>query len=493
MSSNERGTHPAPPPPQPAEPGLEVACVPDLAMTSTPLLTPLPATTGGAAVAAGAAAAAPAISAASPGVEARGASLRRLWVLMATVFVDMIGFAMVLPLLPFYLKNLSAQDWMVGLVISSFAFAQLAASPFWGRLSDRYGRRPMILAGLLLSAVAYVIFGLAHALWLFFLSRLVQGIGSGTTGVVQAYVSDSIEPADRAKALGWVTAATSAGVMIGPLIGSFAFHFGRSAPGYVAAALCVINLVFAGRWLPESRRRDGLPAAAGGAEGPAPAVVPPPVRRSLRRAVWEVLRQPTSPVGSLIWVYAIGMMAFMALNGVLGLYLRQQFSVTEETIGWFYAYVGGISVVMRAVLLGPAVRRFGEVGVMRLGTVLLSLGMLATPLPSLISAQLVFAVPLTSWSVPLRMLALALVVLLVPIGTALLFPSTTALVSRCAPRSETGQVMGVQQAFGGVSRLLGPIWSTALFGLDVRYPFWLAALLMMGGGFLTTRLRHHQR
>jgi MFS family permease len=409
--------------------------------------------------------------------ETSGASVRRLWVLMATVFVDMIGFAMVLPLLPFYLKRLAAADWVVGVVISSFAFAQLASAPLWGRFSDRYGRRPMIIAGLLISAVAYVIFGLAHALWLFFLSRLVQGAGSGTTGVVQAYVSDSIVPEDRAKALGWVTAATSAGVMIGPLIGSFAFHFGRSSPGYVAAGLCLANVLSAARWLPESRRHDGSERK----------VVTQ--RRSLVRAVLEVAAEPTSPVGSLIWVYAIGMMAFMAMNGVLGLYLRSQFGVTEETIGYFYAYVGGISVVMRALLLGPAVRRIGEVGVMRLGAGCLAIGMLAIPIPGAIAAASHLQLPFGLPAVSLRLLTLAIVVLLVPVGTALLFPSTTALVSRKAPRDEVGQVMGVQQAFGGVSRLLGPMWSTALFGLDVRFPFWLAAALMASGGVLTTRMR----
>jgi multidrug resistance protein len=414
----------------------------------------------------------------SPFPSSRNASLQRLWVLMATVFVDMIGFAMVLPLLPFYLKRLDTPDWMVGVVISAFAFAQLASAPLWGRLSDRYGRRPMIIAGLLLSAVAYVIFGLAHALWLFFMSRLVQGAGSGTTGVVQAYVSDSIAPEERAKALGWVTAATSAGVMIGPLIGSFAFRFGRSSPGYVAAALCVLNVLSALRWLPESRRRDAASAKSDDENRP-----------SLLSAIVQVAGEPTSPVGSLIWVYAIGMMAFMAMNGVLGLYLRQEFAVTEETIGWFYAYVGGISVVMRALLLGPAVRRLGEVGVMRLGAGCLAVGMLAIPLPALIrpaaTVHLLSVLP----EVPLRLVALAVIVLLVPVGTALLFPSTTALVSRKASRNEIGTVMGVQQAFGGVSRLLGPMWSTALFGFDVRYPFWLAAGLMLGGGFLTTRMR----
>jgi multidrug resistance protein len=426
-------------------------------------------------------AAPPSLADALPVPESRGASLRRLWVLMATVFVDMIGFAMVLPLLPFYLKRLDTPDWMVGVVISAFAFAQLASSPFWGRFSDRLGRRPMIIAGLLLSAVAYVIFGLAHALWLFFLSRLVQGAGSGTTGVVQAYVSDAIAPEDRAKALGWVTAATSAGVMIGPLIGSFAFHFGRSAPGYVAAALCVANSISAARWLPESRRRD---AAAPAKDA---------VRPSLAKAVFQVLGEPGSPVGSLIWIYAIGMMAFMAMNGVLGLFLRQQFAVTEVTIGWFYAYVGGISVVMRALLLGPAVRRIGEVGVMRLGTICLALGMLAIPVPAAIDPGHVLHLPWGLPTVPLRLAALAVIVLFVPVGTALLFPSTTALVSRRSSRDDVGQVMGVQQAFGGVSRLVAPMWSTALFGLDVRYPFWLAAGLMLGGGFLTSRVGGAER
>jgi MFS family permease len=137
---------------------------------------------------------------------------------------------------------------------------------------------------------------------------------------------------------------------------------------------------------------------------------------------------------------------------------------------------------MRAVLLGPAVRRFGEVGVMRLGTLALAAGMAVLPFPAWLPLPL-----------PARLACLAAIVLLMPVGTALLFPSTTALISRRAPRGETGQLMGVQQAFGGVSRLLGPMWSTALFGWRVAAPFWAAAALMLGGRLLTLRMEHEAK
>ncbi len=163
--------------------------------------------------------------------------MRRLAVLMAVAFVDMMGLMIIWPLLPLYAVNLHATPTLVGLLAGSFPIAQLASSPVWGYVSDRHGRRPALLVGLASSAFAYVVFGFTHTLWLLFLSRFVQGLGGGTTGVVQAYVADSMPPAERAKALGWLSAATSAGVIIGPAIGSFMHHFGDAAPGVFAAAL----------------------------------------------------------------------------------------------------------------------------------------------------------------------------------------------------------------------------------------------------------------
>jgi MFS family permease len=375
--------------------------------------------------------------------------IRRLWVLMLTVFVDMIGFLIVLPLLPFYAEKLGADPFLVGALVSIFALAQLAAAPLWGRLSDRYGRRPAILGGLLISAVSYVLFESAGTVWVLFLSRLVQGGGAGTVGVVQAYVSDVVPAKDRAKALGWLTVASSAGVMIGPAIGSLAAAVGTIGPGYLAAGLCVLNLIFGSLWLPESVAKT----TSGSVRRP---VAP----GTARRQFMDILQHPRGRVAAPVWIYALGMMAFMAMNGVLALYLERRFGVTEKTIGWFFVYVGAVSVVMRALVLGPMVRRFGEVRTLRMGIVSIGLGLATVPLAR-------------------NFFELGLAVLLIPVGTALLFPSTTSIVSHRAEPHQTGLVLGVQQAYGGIARMLGPLWSGAAFQhLGIRTPFWMAAMLM---------------
>lgn len=417
------------------------------------------------------------------------ASMRRMWVLMGTVFVDMIGFLVVLPLLPYYGERYGASESRIGLLIAIFAFAQLTSAPMWGKLSDLWGRRPVILGSLLVSAGAFVLFGLTAripggeiafsglgrswsfegdtlALALLFISRFVQGVGGGTTGVLQAYVSDSVAPAQRTQALGWVTAATSAGVMLGPLIGSLAVRLGDEAPGYVAAGLCLLNFAFAWTLLPESIHvEDGEEA---GDDGRHPAEAGDAGKgRSTWRALSDVLLHPAAARSRLIWIYAVGMMAFMAMNGVIVLYLEREFGIPEEQIGWFYTYVGGVSLLMRALLLGPINERLGDVLTLRIGALCLALGLAVLPLPGSI------------WG-------LAVVVLLVPVGTALLFPATTAMVSRHSLRRATGQNLGVQQAFGGVSRMVGPIWSTAVFQhVGWNAPFWCAAALMGGAVFLS--------
>lgn len=380
---------------------------------------------------------------------------RSLWILMAAAFVDMLGFAMVFPLLPFYARRLGAQDWIIGPMIASFSIAQLASSPLWGRLSDRTGRRPVLLIGLTSSALGYLVFGFANSIWLLFASRIVQGAGGGTTGVIQAYVSDTTDPSQRARGLGWLSAATSAGVMIGPAIGSLATHLGPTAPGIFAAALCVLNVAFAWRFLPESK-----PAHA---HGP---------RRSIRAAMWHVVRHPAAPAPRLIWIYAVGMGAFTSMSAVIALYLNGAFGITEKTIGWIFLYIGALSVVMRAVILGWLVDRIGEARVMRMGALLLAGGLALYPVPQ------------TIWLA-------ALVIPLVPMGTALLFPSVTALASHRADPKELGQTMGVQQAFGGVARVFGPMWSTAVFqAVGHAAPFWIAAGIMAFVSLLAFRVPH---
>jgi MFS family permease len=375
--------------------------------------------------------------------------MKRISVLMATAFVDMIGYAIVFPLLPFYALRFNADEWLIGWLIAAFSIVQLASAPFWGRFSDRYGRRPAILLGLSTSAVAFAVFGVANSIGLLLVTRMVQGIGGGTTGVLQAYVGDAIAPKDRAKALGWLSAATSAGVMIGPAIGSLAFSLGSEYPGFIAAGLCLTNVLFAWRWLAEPE----LHAGHANAKGAAPSAS---ARRPVRHVVMEVVSNPGGEVPRLIWIYAVGMLGFMSMTAVMPLYLESAFGVTERTIGPFFVYIGFLSILMRAVVLGKAVDRFGETRVMRAGAVSLAIGLFAIPLPSFV-------------------IGTALVISFVPVGTAMLFPSVSALVSHRAPKSELGQTLGVQQSFGGVARVIAPLWATAVFQLGVTLPFFIAS------------------
>src|SRR2546421_2874008 len=210
----------------------------------------------------------------------------KLFTLMITAFVDMVGLLMIIPLLPFYVKTLGGTGINVlgmhlgvgsisGIIGRAFSVAQLASSPMWGRFSDRMGRRPTLLIALGAAGIAYLIFGFASSLWVLFLSRIVQGAGGGTVGVIQAYVADSTDPKDRARALGWLSATTNLGVALGPVLGSFALwlgkhdlmpgpgtlELGRTMPGIVAAALCVLNMIFVARYLKESRDFDEQPHA----------------------------------------------------------------------------------------------------------------------------------------------------------------------------------------------------------------------------------------
>jgi MFS family permease len=389
------------------------------------------------------------------------AQFRRLAVLIAVCFVDAIGFMIILPLLPFYAVRLHASPETVGQLIASFSIAQLLAAPVWGRVSDRYGRRPALLIGLAASSVAFAVFGMADSVWLLLASRLVQGAGGGTTGVAQAYVADTVEPAGRARALGWLSSATAAGVILGPAIGSFAFHLGPMAPGLVASALCLINVAFAWKWLPESRAPDARPADR--------------VRRPIWHPAWHAIRHPTALLSRLIWIYGLGMVAFSAMTSVLSLYLRADFAMTEATVGPIFAYVGALSLVMRSLLLGPIVDRIGERWTMRTGALLLGAGLLLYPIPQ---------------SLP----ALALVIPLVPIGTALLFPATTSLMSRYSDARELGTTMGVAQTFAGAARVVAPLLATTIFQrFGHEWPFYFAGGFMILAGALALRIPRESR
>jgi multidrug resistance protein len=374
----------------------------------------------------------------------------KLVVLMFVAFVDMVGSSMIVPLVPYYATRMGASGLAVGIIIASFSLGQLISAPGWGRLSDHYGRRPAILFGLWLSVVAYVAFAFSNTLALLLVSRFLQGVGAGTVGVLQAYVADSAEQDDRAKSLGWLSASTSLGVVIGPAFGSFlTIAWGHRAPGLAAALLCLAISVFAWRYLAESRDEAARLAAVSR------------LPRAGRQALARVLRHAGEPASRLIWIYAIGIGAFYGTTQLLPLILSDRFGVTERTVGWFFMYFGLMGVVIRTLLLGPAVRRFREARVARFGLLFLAAGLSLTAVSN--SYVLLF----TAFT-------------LMPLGTAFLFPCVTSLLSRFVPKNERGLQMGVQQTYGGIARVAVPIGAGALvdqFGAGV--PFMVAGLVLL--------------
>ena len=350
----------------------------------------------------------------------------KLAVLIVTNFVDMVGLLMIIPLMPFYARDMGGGALIVAILMGSFTAAQLLSAPAWGRFSDRYGRRPALLVGLTAAGIAYVVFAFANSIWLLLLSRLVQGAGGGTVGVIQAYVADSVEPQNRAKALGWLSAATNVGVAIGPALGSAALRFGSRGPGIAAALLCLINIFFAWKFLRESRdmteaQHDKKP-------------------RTSRTAIAHVLAHPAESAPRLIWIYAIAMGAFSGLMAILALFLADRFGVSKDSIWIFYTYVGTISVIARAGILGRMVDRYGEAYLSRIGLTMLATGLATLPLAR---------------GYP----SLAISVALVPLGTAFTFPCVTSMLSRVISSRERGLYMGVQQTFGGLARVLVPLWA----------------------------------
>jgi len=391
--------------------------------------------------------------------------MKRLWVLIAVCFVDMIGLMIIAPLLTPYARRFGAPDWVVGVLFSSFAIAQLLSSSIWGRVSDRYGRRPALIGGLSGAFFAYLIFGFANSLWLLFVCRTVQGLGGGTTGVAQAYVADTMEPSARAKALGWLSAATSAGVSIGAVLGSLAANLGSAAPGLVAAGLVLLNILFAWYWLPESRVPQPKVATSSGR-------VEPPRERPILHALWEVVRHPGRPVSEMIWIYAVGMLALNVVIGVMSLYLIDTFGFTDKNVGYVFTVFSVVGVVLRIGPVGWLNAAIGELRTLRVGASLLVVGLVLLPIPK------VFPV-------------FVLCLLLVPGGTAFLFPATSSLVSQRTEPHELGLTMGVQQTFRGIMAIIGPIGATAVYEwLGHGVPFWIAAFIVAVALALSSRVRH---
>jgi MFS transporter, DHA1 family, tetracycline resistance protein len=365
-----------------------------------------------------------------------------LAIVMLTVFIDLLGFGIVLPLLPLWAEDFGASPLMIGLITASYALMQFIFAPIWGAVSDRHGRRPVILVTLLGSAVGAALLGFAWALWVILLARVLHGIAGASYGVAQAYVADLTAPEQRARGMGLIGVAFGLGFIAGPAIGAVFVVVHERLPFFVASALALVNLALAARWLPES-----LPARV---------AVRVPRFRALRRAL-------TGPrLAPLIWLTLVATFAFVGMEATFALFTERRLDFGQGEVAWAFAYVGVLTAVAQGLLVGRVVARHGERRVLLAGLVLTAIGLLALALAFNVVALLIALVPLAA-------------------GSGLVFATTTSLISRQADAAEQGSILGVTASVGGLARIAGPPVATGLFQfVGIAAPLLLGAALFAG-------------
>ena len=379
----------------------------------------------------------------------------RLGLLFFAVLVDLIGFGIVLPVLPFYAEGFGADFGQIGLLYAVYSLVQLVMAPLWGRISDRVGRRPVIILGLLGSALAYTIFARADSLATLFLSRIVGGIGGSTIPVAQAYIADVTPPGRRAGGLGLIGAAFGLGFVIGPALGGILDGLSPgspAAPGYTAAALCLTNALAALLWLPESRG----PGARGGTS-----------RFNLGAALAEAAG--SGQIRLVVAGYLCITMAFATLQPTLSLLASERFAMGAREAGYLFALLGIVSVIVQGGLVRRLVPRFGERRLLRVSGIPFCLGLLMVGMSTTAAGLLAGLV-------------------LIGIGYGGSIPTVLALLSRSTDPERQGAVLGLGQSVGSLARVLSPAMAGALFDIRLALPYLAGAGLILVAAVFAARL-----
>ncbi|MBI5482160.1 MAG: MFS transporter [Deltaproteobacteria bacterium] len=364
-----------------------------------------------------------------------------------TVVVDLIGFGIVIPLLPLYAQQFGASGLQVGLLMTSYSAAQLVAAPLWGRLSDRVGRRPVLLVSLCGSTVSYAIAALAGSLWLLFLARLLGGISGGNLSAAQAYVADVTAPEERARGMGLLGAAFGIGFVIGPAIGGALVGFGPWVPFAGAALLCGGNFVWTWISLPEPPRpHAGDPRAA--------------ARRGLGwKELLVAVRQPR--LLSLLVLFFCATFALANLEATFALSTHRLFGYGNRENAFLFTYIGLMLAVTQAVRVGRLAKRLGEPALVVLGL--------------LVTVGGLFAVPYAH-----NLWHLLAILALFSFGSGISSPSISSLISRAAGAGVQGGVLGAGQSAASLARVVGPACGGFCFDrFGVPAPYLLGATVMI--------------
>jgi len=371
---------------------------------------------------------------------------RQLLLLFSVVFMDMVGFGFILPILPDYVERFGGTPTLVGLLMAVYALGQFLAAPVLGRLSDRFGRRPVFLISVAGSMVSMAILGLAHSVPMLFVSRIVGGLSGGNVTVAQSYIADVTDEEGRARGLGFIGAAFGMGFILGPLFGGMLVNFGFSVPAFVASGLSALNLLLVATSLPES-----LPKSARGGSSSS--------RRqsSVALAVATLRSEPAASLLIVVFLYGL---AFTMFEMIFSLFVQQRLGLSPQARSYILAYIGVLIALVQGGGIGMLTRRFPE-------RILI------------FTSSAVMTVSLAFWAFSSSTLYLVIVLAPLSVAAGIMMTLLRSLLSKAVPKEDVGGVLGVSNSLDSLNRIVSPAIGGFLIG---RFATWspgvLAAIIL---------------
>jgi multidrug resistance protein len=361
------------------------------------------------------------------------------------------GRITVIPLLPFYAMSYGADGFAVGCLAATFSFSQLIFTPILGSWSDRVGRRPVILLGLMINAIAFLVTGIGGALWVLFIGRAVNGLGSSSLGVANAYVADVTSPENRSKGMGMLGAAFGIGFVIGPAIGGILGGINQSLPFYVAAVMAFTNFAVGSFFLPESLPVELRQVAKRKAGINTPF--------SILVGIWRALKRPELRLPIL--VFFMFNVSFTSFEVVMPLFASKRYGFTSLEYGYLFAYMGVMIIIMQGGMVGIVVKKLGDYNTLRLGLLILSITMLLIPVGNWLP-----------W--------VFIVLFFLAIGQGIATPTSSAIISINSRADEQGEILGISQGVGSLARMAGPLGGGFVFStFGEMLPYVVCCLVML--------------